>query len=182
MCMNIPVSATWLYPMLARADHLKKFLKHRILVDCTNNWKKRRSLHVGISLGFMTDLFREWLKERDMRHLANALKRAAIDDQLVVRFEMRLKCLECLVAIQSCFHGLHFDRRIWDRNHLQMKYTDNQRLLVSAPGGIQLTSAHNELWRHNVFDIMTSLMRFSLWKFWIAENRPADHVCPADTN
>ena len=39
----------------------------------------------GISLAFTTDLFREWLGERDIRHLANALKRAAIDDQLVVR-------------------------------------------------------------------------------------------------
>ena len=52
--------------------------------------KKRHRLHVGISLGFMTGMFREWLKDRDMRHLANALKRAAIDDQLVVRF--KLKC------------------------------------------------------------------------------------------
>ena len=34
----------------------------------------------------MTDMVREWLSERDTRHLANALKRAAIDDQLVVRF------------------------------------------------------------------------------------------------
>ncbi len=39
----------------------------------------------GISLAFATDLLCEWFRERDMRHVANALKRAAVDDQLVVR-------------------------------------------------------------------------------------------------